>query len=212
MLVTRCVRPLATWRRRAERRGSACSRSRSTAVRQLAEPLGASADDVYSLTGGNPFYVTEALAAPPGSLSTSVRLAVLARASRLSAPARAVLDAVAIVPGRAEAWLLDGLVHPAVEDVDECLAAGVLLTEDGALVFRHELACRAIEHEIPAGRAGELHRHAVATLMARPNLDPARLAHHARTRRRRGHAGPSIVGGLPSGRRQKRQPGGDRPR
>ena len=83
------------------------------AVRQLAEPLGASADEVYALTGGNPFYVTEALAAPPGSLSTSVRLAVLARASRLSAPAREVLDAVAIVPGRAEAWLLDGLVQPA---------------------------------------------------------------------------------------------------
>jgi predicted ATPase len=90
------------------------------AVRQLAEPLGASADDVYALTGGNPFYVTEALAAPPGSLSTSVRLAVLARASRLSSPARDVLDAVAIVPGRAEAWLLDGLADPAAEAIDEC--------------------------------------------------------------------------------------------
>ncbi len=149
------------------------------AVRQLAEPLGASADEVYSLTGGNPFYVTEALAAPPGSLSTSVRLAVLARASRLSAPARDVLDAVAIVPGRAEAWLLDGLVSPAVEDLDECLAAGVLLADRGDLVFRHELARRAIEQEVPVGRAGELHRRAVLTLAARPNNDPARLAHHA---------------------------------
>jgi DNA-binding CsgD family transcriptional regulator/tetratricopeptide (TPR) repeat protein len=149
------------------------------AVRQLAKPLGASAEDVYALTGGNPFYVTEALAAPPGSLSTSVRLAVLARASRLSSPARDVLDAVAIVPGRAEAWLLDGLVHPAVEHVDECLAAGVLLADRGDLVFRHELARRAIEHEIPVGRRAELHRRAVETLAARTNHDPARLAHHA---------------------------------
>jgi DNA-binding CsgD family transcriptional regulator/tetratricopeptide (TPR) repeat protein len=149
------------------------------AVRQLAEPHGASADEVYALTGGNPFYVTEALAAPPGSLSTSVRLAVLARASRLSASARDVLDAVAIVPGRAETWLLDGLVDPAVEDVDECLAAGVLLADHGDVVFRHELARRAIEQEIPVGRVGELHRRAVATLADRPNTDPARLAHHA---------------------------------
>jgi DNA-binding CsgD family transcriptional regulator/tetratricopeptide (TPR) repeat protein len=149
------------------------------AVRQLADPLGASADEVYALTGGNPFYVTEALAAPPGSLSTSVRLAVLARASRLSAPAREVLDAVAIVPGRTETWLLDGLVHPADDDVDECLAAGVLRADRWDLVFRHELARRAIEQEIPAGRAGELHRRAVLTLAARPSNDPARLAHHA---------------------------------
>ena len=149
------------------------------AVRRLAEPLGVSADEIYALTGGNPFYVTEALAAPAGSLSTSVRLAVLARASRLSAAGREVLDAVAIVPGRAETWLLDGLVQPAAEDVDECLAAGVLVADRGEFVFRHELARRAIEHEIPAGRAGELHRHAVATLAARASIDPARLAHHA---------------------------------
>jgi DNA-binding CsgD family transcriptional regulator/tetratricopeptide (TPR) repeat protein len=149
------------------------------AVRQLAEPLGVSADEVYTLTGGNPFYVTEALAAPTGSLSTSVRLAVLARASRLSAPAREVLDAVAIVPGRAEGWLLDSLIQPAAEDVDECLAAGVLVADHGDLVFRHELARRAIEQEIPSGRAGELHRRAVMTLSNRANADPARLAHHA---------------------------------
>ena len=46
-------------------------------------------------------------------------------------------------------------------------------------MFRHELARRAIEQEIPAGRAGELHRRAVMTLTARPSNDPARLAHHA---------------------------------
>ena len=65
VLGTRCARRSATWRRRAVRRGSASSRSRSTRFAQLAEPLGASADEVYALTGGNPFYVTEALAAPP---------------------------------------------------------------------------------------------------------------------------------------------------
>ena len=121
------------------------------AVRQLAEHLGASADEVYALTGGNPFYVTEALAAPPGSLSTSVRLAVLARASRLSAPARDVLDAVAIIPGRAEAWLLDGLVHPAVDDVDECLAAGVLRADRAT-------SCSATSW--PAGRSSRRFRSA----------------------------------------------------
>ena len=42
-------------------------------------------------------------------------------------------------------------------DVDECLAAGVLLLEGGDFVFRHELARRAIEHEVPPARARRLH-------------------------------------------------------
>jgi DNA-binding CsgD family transcriptional regulator/tetratricopeptide (TPR) repeat protein len=149
------------------------------AVRRLAEPSGASAEEIYALTAGNPFFVTEALAAPPGALSTSVRLAVLARASRLSSGAREVLDAAAIVPGRAESWLLDALCEPAPADIDECLAAGVLILDGGDFLFRHELARRAIEHEVPPARARRLHGSAIAALATRPDTDPARIAHHA---------------------------------
>jgi tetratricopeptide (TPR) repeat protein len=149
------------------------------AVRRLAEPSGASAEEIYALTAGNPFFVTEALAAPPGALSTSVRLAVLARASRLSSRAREALDAAAIVPGRAESWLLDALCEPAPVDIDECLGAGVLILDSGDFLFRHELARRAIEHEVPPARARRLHGTAVSALAARPGTDPARIAHHA---------------------------------
>lgn len=45
------------------------------AVRVLAEPLGANADDLYERTGGNPFYLTEALAAPAEDVPTTIRLA-----------------------------------------------------------------------------------------------------------------------------------------
>ena len=50
--------------------------------------------EVHAQTGGNPFYVTELLASPPGSVPVTVRDATLARAFRLSPPARARARAV----------------------------------------------------------------------------------------------------------------------
>ena len=149
------------------------------AVRALAKPLGADADELYERSGGNPFYVTEALADPTEVVPTTVRLAVLAWVVRLGPAARAVVDAVAVVPGRAESWLVDGLCAPPPGAVEACVEGGVLVAADGTYAFRHELARQAVEDELSAGRRGELHRGAVAALRARPGVDPARIAHHA---------------------------------
>ena len=99
-------------------------RSRSSAVDALAAPHGLAGEELHRRTGGNPFFVTEALAAPDDDLPSSIRLAVLARAARLDAGARAVLDAVAVVPGRAEHWLVEAMSQPAAGDVDACVCAG----------------------------------------------------------------------------------------
>src|SRR5262249_14070876 len=59
------------------------------------------AADVYALTGGNPFYVTELLGAPPDTeLPPSVATVVLGRASRLDPEARRLVELVAMVPTR----------------------------------------------------------------------------------------------------------------
>jgi AAA ATPase domain len=54
-----------------------------SAVAALAEPRGLDVSELYALTGGNPFFVTEVLAAGPGRMPETVRDAVLARAARL---------------------------------------------------------------------------------------------------------------------------------
>ena len=58
------------------------------AVEQLAKQAGRAIGDLYSITGGNPLFVTEALAGTDSSVPVMVRDAVLARAARLS-PERA---------------------------------------------------------------------------------------------------------------------------
>ena len=75
------------------------------AVLSLAGAAGRDGDAIYRATAGNAFFVTELLCAenettPPAS----VRDAVLARAERLSAGARSMLDAVSVFPRRADAW------------------------------------------------------------------------------------------------------------
>ncbi|HEY7629080.1 MAG TPA: AAA family ATPase [Thermoleophilaceae bacterium] len=151
------------------------------AVGALAEPYGIDGPALHERTAGNPFFVTEVLAAGSGELPATIRDAVLARAALLDAPARAVLDAVAIVPKRVEIWLLEELLGDEIEHLDRCLASGMLHGEGPAVAFRHELARLAVEEAIPPHRYVALHRDAFAALRDHANggSDPARLAHHA---------------------------------
>src|SRR6266542_4315800 len=79
------------------------------AVATLAEPHGVDAEELYRRTAGNPFFVTEALAAGADEIPQTVREAVLARAARLSATAQTLLGAVAVAPPQVELWLLEAL-------------------------------------------------------------------------------------------------------
>src|SRR5262249_1745398 len=81
----------------------------SGAVAQLAEPAGIDGDELYRKTGGNPFFVVEALAAGVDMIPETVRDAVFARAAHLSPSAHRVLEAAAIVPPLADLWLLETL-------------------------------------------------------------------------------------------------------
>ena len=154
--------------------------SRET-VGELASRAAVDGDELFERTAGNPFFVTETLAAGTTALPETVREAVHARVARLSPDARALLDAVAVVPQRAEVWLLEALSEGALGALEDCLRSGVLRAEADGVMFRHELARLAIEASLPPDRAVTLHRLALDAL-ADPTLgtaDLARLAHHA---------------------------------
>jgi DNA-binding CsgD family transcriptional regulator/tetratricopeptide (TPR) repeat protein len=151
------------------------------AVAQLAGEHDADADALYRATGGNPFFVTEVLAAGDERIPATVRDAVLARAARLPDDARALLEIAAIVPPQVELWLLEALAGDALPAIEECLSAGMLAKTNGAVAFRHELARLAIEEAVAPDREHALHRAALAALQSSPAgpADLARLAHHA---------------------------------
>jgi DNA-binding CsgD family transcriptional regulator/tetratricopeptide (TPR) repeat protein len=150
------------------------------AVSELAAPHGADADELYDRTGGNPFFVTEVLASPGDDIPTTVRLAVLARAGRLDPETRAVVEVVSVVPGRAESWLVAATNDAPGAALDAAVSAGVLVRAGEDVAFRHELARRTIEDGLPDERRRQLHARVLGALQGRADVDPARLAHHAR--------------------------------
>ena len=146
-------------------------------VRALAEGSDVDPHELYRQTGGNPFFVTEVLAAGGTGVPASVRDAVLARAARLDVSARAVLDAAAVAGLEADLALLEEICGESPRGLAECLAAGVLQSRPAGVAFRHELARRAIEDAIDPALRAKLHSRALAALSS--SGDSARLAHHA---------------------------------
>jgi DNA-binding CsgD family transcriptional regulator/tetratricopeptide (TPR) repeat protein len=139
------------------------------------------ANELFDATGGNPFFVTEALASKGRSVPSTVRDVVLARAARLSPSARTALEAAAVIGVRAESWLLTKIVTGEAANVEECIAGGMLQFQGNDYSFRHELARQAILEIIPPERKLTLHRMILAVLKESPETrnDLARLANHA---------------------------------
>jgi DNA-binding CsgD family transcriptional regulator/tetratricopeptide (TPR) repeat protein len=151
----------------------------SAGVRRLAEGSSYSPDDLYQLTGGNPFFVVEVLSDEGTHVPASARDAVLARAARLSSAARATLDLASLDSWRVDPDLLARAGGVAIETLDELLAVGLLKAEGATLRFRHELARRAIESEVPPHRCRTGHRALLTALVEADCDDEARLAYHA---------------------------------
>jgi DNA-binding CsgD family transcriptional regulator/tetratricopeptide (TPR) repeat protein len=148
------------------------------AVGRLAAGSGLDASDLHRTTGGNAFFVTEALHSGSGGVSASARDAVLARLAGLSARARDAVQVAALVGNRVQPRLV-AAGEVSVADLDELVARGVLVSDKDALRFRHEMTRLAVEGEIPLHRRMSIHGCLLSGLIAAGNEDDAQLAFHA---------------------------------
>jgi DNA-binding CsgD family transcriptional regulator/tetratricopeptide (TPR) repeat protein len=147
------------------------------AVAALAEPYEVDADELYRSTGGNPFFVSEVLAAGTTEIPATVRDAVLARFAGLSPVARTLLEALAVASPSAQVGVLEAIAGEAIECLEECIGAGLVGPAAGGVAFRHELARLVIDESMAPNRRVALHARALAAIG--DSADPARLAHHA---------------------------------
>ncbi|MFL6098597.1 MAG: AAA family ATPase [Actinomycetales bacterium] len=150
------------------------------AVAELVEGTELGPEQMYELTGGNPFYLDEVLRHGAGDLPTSARDAVLAHVGVLGPRARQVLDTAALVGVRVEPALLHAAADAEPASIDEVVATGVLIGDDsGHLRFRHEIARRAVEGAVGVHRRRPLHARILGALEESGTADDARLAFHA---------------------------------
>ena len=149
-----------------------------TAIEQLARGTRRDPNQVYRVTGGNPFFVREILSAPADSVPETVRDAVLARLMPCSPAARELAEFVSLLPGRTESRLMRDILGDVRAAADEAVARGLLQHHDEALAFRHELGRLAVESTIPRGRAQVLHQSILRCLIEH-DADLSQLVHHA---------------------------------
>jgi ATP/maltotriose-dependent transcriptional regulator MalT len=148
------------------------------AVAILATAYPGSVDELYTITGGNPFLVTEALSVPELDVPPGVRDAVIAKLARLTAEARGVAEAAAVVPGRAERAVLEQIVAVDDDMLDEGWQRGLLEFDARAVWYRHELVRGAVLETLDERRKVEINAAVLAALTG-GRADVARIVHHA---------------------------------
>jgi DNA-binding CsgD family transcriptional regulator len=148
------------------------------AVAAWATRCGRQPRGLYRATRGNPFFVSELLACPPGVLPQAVRDAVLARVAALPEDARDVLQLVSLAPTGLEVSVLEALLEDGGGAIDAGVAAGLLERDGPLLRFRHELARSSVEQACGPQRSAALH-HALFDALSLRGAGAARLVHHA---------------------------------
>nr|WP_096441155.1 BTAD domain-containing putative transcriptional regulator [Mycobacterium shigaense] len=144
-----------------------------------------------SVTGGNPFFLIEALRHVEESggvwdqstLPQGVREAVSRRLSRLPAETNKALAAAAVVGSRFALELVEQVTEQdLVDPFDEAAKAGILIEEpSGHYRFNHALVRQSLLAELPSVRRMRLHQRIATTLEALPGADEellAELAYH----------------------------------
>jgi DNA-binding CsgD family transcriptional regulator/tetratricopeptide (TPR) repeat protein len=156
------------------------------AVASMALAAGRSADAVYVASQGNPFYVTELLAADGDAVPPTLRDAVLAALARLSPRARELAFAVSLFPGHADLALLRAMGALGGDAASrgalaECLRAGMLVGDATSLAFRHEIARNVVHDAMPPHECALGHATALRAYDARDRSDDdtAHRMHHA---------------------------------
>lgn len=151
------------------------------AVEAMAKGAWHAYEGVYEVTRGNPFFVSEMLRRGTEVVPHGVEDLVLARFARLGPAAQEVAQLAAIVPRHIQGWLLEAVLSPSLDTIEECLDTGLLIAERDVLAYRHELARVAVERSLSPPRAQRLHARVLAAL-EQQSIERAPLAwrvHHA---------------------------------
>jgi DNA-binding CsgD family transcriptional regulator len=140
-------------------------------VQRLATEAGRDGDELFALTAGSPFFVTQLLTVEPGVVPPSVTDAVLSITVQLEETCRLAVEQLAVIAGGTPLDLAEEVIEAPAAVLSEAERCGLLEVHNGGIRFRHELARRAIEDSLPRLQRRNLRR-AVA------NKAPA-IARHA---------------------------------
>jgi DNA-binding CsgD family transcriptional regulator len=117
------------------------------AVYKLADEKGYNAENVYNISGGNPFYVSEILASYSPGVPDNIKDSILAVYNRQEDGTKHAWEICSIIPEGLEINRFAKL-KSSWEGMDRCFTLKIIITKKDRVIFKHELYRRTIESSL----------------------------------------------------------------
>jgi DNA-binding CsgD family transcriptional regulator len=127
------------------------------AVVDMATHKGYSGEDVYSISGGNPFYVNEILASYSPGVPDNIKDSILSVYERQKEGTKNAWQIWSVMPEGLEVERV-ATIKNSWWDIDHCFAISVIIVQSGKVVFKHELYRRTIEESLTPFKRMELNK------------------------------------------------------
>ncbi|HEY1870862.1 MAG TPA: hypothetical protein VGG71_07370, partial [Chitinophagaceae bacterium] len=118
------------------------------AVAKMAIEKGYSGEDVYSISGGNPFYVNEILASYSPGVPDNIKDSILSVYERQDEGTKHAWQICSVVPEGLELERFAKIKTSWHEAMDHCFAMNVIIVQNDKVIFKHELYRRTIEESL----------------------------------------------------------------
>ena len=118
------------------------------AVYKLAEEKGYNAENVYSISGGNPFYVNEILASYSPGVPDNIKDAILSVYDRQEEGTKNAWQICSVIPEGLEINRFAKIKSSWDEAMDHCFALKIIIIKNDRVIFKHELYRRTIEDSL----------------------------------------------------------------
>jgi ATP/maltotriose-dependent transcriptional regulator MalT len=152
------------------------------AVDKLALEKGYSGEDVYSISGGNPFYVNEILASYSPGVPDNIKDSVLSVFNRQVERTRKVWELLSVIPTGLEIKYLEKFEPLYADALERCLDSKILILKEGLIYFKHELYRRTIEASLSPLVRVALNKKILELFLEsfEENQETERIIHHAK--------------------------------
>lgn len=151
-------------------------------VQKLAGEKGYNAEEVYSISAGNPFYVNEILASYSTGVPAKIKDSILSVYNRLDEKTKHIWEVLSVLPTAFEVSYLEKLEPQYITAIENCIETKILILEDGKIFFKHELYRRTIESALSPLLRINLNKQILGLLMENFEKDQKieQIIHHAK--------------------------------
>src|SRR5204863_9194534 len=115
------------------------------AVYKLADEKGFDAENVYNISGGNPFYLNEILANYSPGVPDNIKDAILSVYDRQEEGTKHAWLMCSVIPEGLEINRFAKIKASWDEGMDHCFALKIIIVKNDRIIFKHELYRRTIE-------------------------------------------------------------------